>query len=251
MSLHHLLRNWALALLQPLPLVGLTRIPRYVRDWRRFASLQRGARPALADSYPCLADWTSTTHFDPHYFYQGAWLARRLAVRRPAGLHVDVGSSVLTLSVLSAAVETLFLDIRPLVSHLRGLHCVAADIGRLPLRDGTVDSISCLHVIEHIGLGRYGDAIDPAGAASAAAQLAAVVAPGGRLYLSTPVGRGRVCFNAHRVFDPEAVPIMFPGLSLVEFCYVDDAGVFHEGVATERAGGCDYACGMFILERPA
>ena len=73
-----LLRNWVMAFLAPRPLVGLFYLPRYLRHWREYTS--RAAGPALrfADSYPCLGDWTSHTPFDPHYFYQGAWLARRV-----------------------------------------------------------------------------------------------------------------------------------------------------------------------------
>lgn len=250
MSARQLLRNWALAFLTPRPLIGAFHLPRYFRDWRRFARSAGAQRPRLTDSYPCLGDWTTGTPFDAHYFYQGAWLARRLADRRPNALHVDVGSSVLTVSVLSAFAETAFVDLRPLGSRLGGLHCVAADIGQLPFAPRSLDSLSCLHVIEHIGLGRYGDTVEPEGSVRAAAVLASLVAPGGRLYLSTPVGRERVCFNAHRVFSPETIAAMFGGLTLQEFSCVDDAGRFHERVAPRTAAHFDYGCGLFLFERP-
>src|SRR4051812_43996008 len=193
-----LLRNWVLAFLTPRPLVGALYLPRYLSHWRAY-SRRAGKRAArFADSYPCLGDWTSATPFDAHYFYQGAWLARRLAARRPTE-HVDVGSSALMLSVLSATTPVRHFDFRPLQAALPGLQCAAGDILALPLAAGSVASLSCLHVIEHIGLGRYGDPIDPEGSARAARELARVLAPGGRLYLSVPVGRERTCFNAHRV----------------------------------------------------
>jgi hypothetical protein len=231
--------------------VGLFFLPRYVRDWLAFARSAGQDRLRLADSYPCLTDWSSSTPFDPHYFYQGAWLARRLADRKPNGLHVDVGSSVLTISVLSAFTETAFVDLRPLGSRLRGLHSIAADVGRLPFADRSIASVSCLHVIEHIGLGRYGDDIDPRGSVNAAGALAALTAPGGRLYLSTPVGRERVCFNAHRVFAPETIAGWFSDMRLVEFSCIDDAGFFHEDVPMTSAAHYEYGCGLFVLERPA
>jgi SAM-dependent methyltransferase len=243
MNLAVALKNWLLAFLLPKPIVGVFGLPKYVRDWRRWHNL--GGRPLnLRDSHPCLCDWVSTTPFDPHYFYQGAWLARRIADMRPAR-HVDVGSSVLTLSVLSATTETLFIDRRPLPVQLPGLRCEEGDILALPFADGSVVSLSCLHVIEHIGLGRYGDPIDPAGSARAAQELARVLAPGGRLYLSTPVGRERVCFNAHRVFAPETVIAMFDSLCLESFGWVDDRGALHMAARPDDARGAEYGCGLF------
>src|SRR5262245_37549783 len=236
--MNRLLRNWGLAFLLPRPFAGLLGLPRYLRHWREYS---RRAEPPLRwkDSYPCLGDWTSHTPFDAHYFYQGAWLARRVASRNPAR-HVDVASSALTLSVLSATTETFHIDYRPLAAQLPGLRCVAGDILDLPLADASVASLSCLHVIEHIGLGRYGDPIDPDGSAKAARQLARVLAPGGRLYLSVPVGRERTCFNAHRVFDPRTVLALFAPLELEAFALVDDAGQFREGAPLEAASGLDY-----------
>jgi SAM-dependent methyltransferase len=237
------LRNWLFAFLTPRPLVGLLHLPRYFRDWRRFNALGRQSL-GWRDAYPCLGDWVRETPFDAHYFYQGAWLARRLVAAKPA-LHLDVGSSILTMGMASAVAETVFIDFRPLKARAPGMYSVAGDITRLPLRTDSLRSVSSLHVIEHIGLGRYGDPLDPQGSAKAAADLARVVAPGGRLYLSTPVGRERVCFNAHRVFRPGSVVRMLDPLRLVRFALVDDAGGFHEDADTARADSLDYGCGLF------
>jgi len=244
-----LLRNWVLALLVPRPLVGIFYLPRYFLHWRRYRRLAPGPGPRLADSWPCLGDWQPRTPFDPHYFYQGAWLARRLA-ERPRERHVDVGSSLLTLSVLSAAVPILHIDVRPPEANLPGMRVEAGDVLALRFADRSVASLSCLHVIEHVGLGRYGDPIDPEGARKAAAELARVLAPGGRLFVSTPVGRERVCFNAHRVFAAESVAAMFAPLRLERFGLVDDAGAWRESAKLEDARGLDYACGMFEFARP-
>ena len=245
-----LLRNWVMAFLAPRPLVGLLYLPRYLRHWREYAKRSLESPLRLIDSYPCLGDWTRTTPLDAHYFYQGAWLARRLAMHRPAK-HVDVGSSALMLSVLSATTEVLHVDYRPLQATLPGLRCVAGDILDLPLPEASVDSLSCLHVIEHIGLARYGDPIDPEGARKAAAELARVLAPGGRLYVSAPIGRERTCFNAHRVFDTESLRAMFAPLRLEGFALVDDAGRFRDPADQAAAAGLEYGCGMLELSRPA
>ena len=237
-----------MAFLAPRPLVGLFYLPRYIRHWWEFASRAAGPAPRFVDSYPCLGDWTARTPFDPHYFYQGAWLARRVA-SRPPFQHVDIGSSALTLSVLSATTNVLHLDYRPLDAELPGLRCERGDILALPLADASVASLSCLHVIEHIGLGRYGDPVDPDGARAAAAELARVLAPGGRLWVSAPVGRERICFNAHRVFFAETLLAMFAPLRLEGFALVDDTGRFRDPAPLEAAGGLAYGCGMFEFSK--
>lgn len=239
---------WVLPFVDPRRLASLARVPRFLAELREYRRRSNNERVSIADAYPCLTDRSGTTPFDPHYFYQGAWLARALATDRPTQ-HVDVGSSVLMLSTISAAVPTVFVDYRPLPVTLSGLHCLAGDVCRLPFADGSVPSLSCLHVIEHVGLGRYGDALDPDGPGKAARELARVLAPGGRLYLSVPVGRERVCFNAHRVFAPQTILAKLDGLALERFSLVDDDGRFTEDATTDSARGLDYGCGMFALGR--
>lgn len=244
----NILRRWVAALLFPRPLVGLLYLPAYVRDWRRFKTLAGRNALTLEDSHPCLTDRVASTPFDPHYFYQGAWLARQLAQQRPSS-HVDIGSSVLTMSVLSAIVDTVFVDYRPLRTALPGLSAVAGDIAHLPFGTGAVASLSCLHVIEHIGLGRYGDPVDPEGSVKAAQELQRVLMPGGQLYLSVPIGRERVCFNAHRVFAPATIMHLFAGLTLTDFAYVDDAGKYVPDARPDASTALDYGCGLFVFQK--
>ncbi len=244
-----LARNWATALLYPRPVVGLLYLPRFIGHWVKYARTAGAQKVGVLDSYPCLCDWTMHTPFDAHYFYQGAWLARRLGESK-LHQHVDVGSSVLTMSVLSAWVDTVFVDYRPLKVSLPGLSSVAGDILRLPFTDNSLYSLSCLHVIEHIGLGRYGDPIDPQGSIKAAYELQRIMRPGGKLFLSLPIGRERVCYNAHRVHAPDSVIRIFEKLKLVEFSYVDDAGELRERRMPSSASELQYGCGMFEFEKP-
>jgi SAM-dependent methyltransferase len=121
---------------------------------------------------------------------------------------------------------------------------VAGSVLDLPFADGSLESVSCLHVAEHIGLGRYGDPLDPLGTRNAAAELRRVLAPGGQLLFSLPVGRPRVESNAHRVHDPLEVRSWFADLELVEFAGVDDAQVFRRHRSLDELAGSTYACGM-------
>ena len=118
-------------------------------------------------------------------------------------------------------------------------------------------SLSCLHVIEHIGLGRYGDPLDPLGPERAGREIVRVLRANGRAYISTPVGRPRVQFNGQRVFAIQEVLEIFRGLTLVEFSLVDARGALREkadaGTAdiNEEGAGLDCGLGMFVLQKPA
>lgn len=244
MSLRGLARQWVLPFIDPRRLWALVRIPGFLMEWRAFRRGGGAMSAPFADLYPCLDDRTGTTPFDAHYFYQAAWLARRLATACP-DLHTDVGSSVNMLSAISAWQPTVFLDYRPLQVNLDGLACVAGTITALPFDDGTVSSLSCLHVIEHIGLGRYGDPMDADGSLRACAELQRVLAPDGRLYLSVPVGRERVCFNAHRVFSPQSIVDSLPSLQLLGFSLIRDDAVFVVDASFAMACEQEYGCGLF------
>lgn len=249
LSRNSAIARWGGAFLGPHIVASVRALPRYFADWFVYQNAAPGQKISFSDSYPCLIDRVKSTPFDPHYFFQAAWLARRLQENRPL-FHVDVGSSAMMINVLSASVNTVFVDYRPLRACLSNLSSLAGDIVRLPFRDGSVASLSCLHVIEHVGLGRYGDPLEPAGSRLAAAELQRVVQPGGRLFLSSPVGRERVCFNAHRVHAPATIQSYLPGLRLEAFSLVDDAGRFREHVSPESAACLEYGCGLFEFVKP-
>lgn len=242
-------RRWVLPFVDPHHLFSIAHYPKFLFELKRYRSLAAGESVAWHDAYPCLSDRVTRTPFDPHYFYQGAWLARRLSLMKPS-LHVDVGSSVAMVSVLSAGVPMIFLDYRPLAVKLAGLQSVAGNAAILPFPDGSVLSLSSLHVIEHVGLGRYGDPLDPEGTRRAAVELQRVLRPSGRLFLSVPVGRERVCFNAHRVHAPDTIQSYVPALRLESFSLVDDAGQFNENVSLKVAADLEYGCGLFEFVKP-
>ncbi len=78
------------------------------------------------------------------------------------------------------------------------------------------DLVTCMSTIEHVGLGRYGDPIDPEGDLRMFANLASVVRPGGRLVVSFPEGPGCVHFNLHRIYSTHRRDRMFRGFRLLE-----------------------------------
>src|SRR5262249_1552162 len=147
------------------------------------------------------------------------------------------------------AVPVAFVDIRPLPVDLPNFRSLAGDLLALPFEDGEVESLSCLHVAEHVGLGRYGDELAVDGTARACAELARVLGVGGDLFFSLPVGRPRVCFNAHRIHHPLHVLEYLAGLELREFSLVDDSYRYVADADRVAAGRLEYGCGLFWFSR--
>jgi SAM-dependent methyltransferase len=197
-----------------------------------------------------LEDKTATTGFDAHYVYLGAWAFRQIVTNRPER-HVDIGAQIGWVTCLASVTKVVFLDVRPFPGSVEGLQSRAGDILALPFGDLELSSVSCLHVAEHIGLGRYGDAIDPLGTRKAIEELTRVLAVGGRLYFALPVGRPKVVFNAHRIHDPTTILQWFGegGLRVEEFAAVDDGGRFCPHAEPRDFRDQRYACGMYLVRR--
>lgn len=225
-------------------LLGLKNYLLYWRDWLAYSRMPDSEPLALRDAYPCLYDRVPTTPFDVHYFYQDIW-AFKLIQESRVDLHVDVGSRAILVGMLSTVTRVTFVDIRPLKADLDGLEFKSGSVLHLPFDDKSILSLSCLHVAEHIGLGRYGDPLDPQGTWKACRELARVLAPGGNLFFSVPVGLPRVCFNAHRIHSPQQILDYFQGLKLIKFTAVTDQREFVEDVVPEDLVDSQYACGLF------
>lgn len=225
----------------------LKNIPKYVSffsELRHYKSMEGAEDISMRDLYPILDERTSTTAFDTHYFYQGIWAFQKI-LENGVEAHVDVGSKVDYVGFLSTITQVTFIDIRPLITDLPNLDSKPGSILGMPYPDGSVSSLSCLHVAEHIGLGRYGDPLDPLGTVKACRELQRALAPGGNLYFGLPIGRPRVCFNAHRIHSTEQILEYFSGLKLVEFSFVDDKGHFLKNVDPSIGRGAKYGCGLF------
>ncbi len=200
------------------------------------------------DLFPCLDDATSTTGYDTHYVNHPAWAARIIKQNNPAK-HIDISSTLHFCSMLSAFVPTEFYDYRPADLTLSGLFCGKADLTSLFFDSNSVESISCMHTIEHIGLGRYGDPIDPLGDKKAIDELIRVTSPGGTLLFVTPVGQPRIQFNAHRIYSFEMIIDLFKGLHLQDFSLVLDNGKFINNADPKLVAEQRYGCGCFWFKK--
>ena len=199
--------------------------------------------PSLVYLYPCVYDATSKTEIEPTYFYQDAWAFEHIVTNRPAS-HVDIGSHHKYVALLSKVLPVTMVDIRPLSLPLESLTFRQGSILNLPYECGSVPSVSSLCVVEHIGLGRYGDPLDPQGTEKAIAELKRIVAPGGDLYLSIPLDdENRTYFNAHRAFSEDYLLSLFKPFDVVDKRYI-----FGDNFCAERRSG--FGTGCYWLRRP-
>ena len=228
----------------------LVEAPLYIRNLLRYRSGDTAEFPVrLRYLYPVLGERHATAGTaSGHYFHQDIWAARHVHYAAPVK-HVDVGSSVAGfVAHLLCFRDVEYVDIRPLNTNVEGLHFMQGDLlNGLPYPDGSVESLSALHVVEHIGLGRYGDPVDPAGWRKSIDELKRVAAPGGRLYFSTPIGKQRLEFDGHRVFDPRTITRAFEPFRLLEFSYVDDRGDHVRDADISSFRGW-YCAGLFLFE---
>ena len=204
--------NWLLSSqfgISPQLLVNSLRgLPRFLYDWWNFRKNYQGALIWM----PCLHDrYKEGGSTKSEYFWQDLLVARWIHESAPVK-HVDIGSRVDGFVAHVASFREIeVIDLRPISSTIPGITFKQADfmnsesMAKIGAELEYCDSLSCLHTIEHAGLGRYGDLIDPTGYRSGIENIASLIADGGTLYLSTPIGRERVEFNANWVFDPRTI----------------------------------------------
>lgn len=222
--------------------------------WNQYDQFSAGSKRFIVrkeDIFPCIGDDTANTGFDPHYIYHTAWAARRIVDKKPAH-HTDISSLLYFSTLLSAAVPVKFYDYRPAQITLSGLETGKGDLCKLDFSSNSIHSLSCMHTIEHVGLGRYGDPVDSEGDLKAIEELKRVLAPGGSLYFVVPVGKPKVCFNAHRIYSYEQIVESMHPLVLEEFSLIPDNGAqvgIIEHASPHLVQEQVYACGLFLFRK--
>ncbi len=187
-----------------------------------------------------------------HYFHQDLWASQHL-YNSGVKEHIDIGSRLdgFVLAALSFA-HVKYVDIRPLQCDVNGLTFIQGSILKLPFESNSIKSLSCLHVLEHIGLGRYSDPVMPEGHIIGAKELQRVLDNDGVLLFSTPVGKEKLCFDAHRVFSPYTIVEIFNELTLEAFHLIGDkAEKIQLNASLDDALKCNYGCGLFVFRRKA
>lgn len=237
--------------------MGMKGVIPFVRDYNKFKNqFKKQADFTSIGFYPLLADrYDAAGVASGHYFHQDLFVARKIFEANPRR-HVDVGSRIDGFVAHVASFREIeIIDIRQIESKSKNIKFMQADLmsDSFSFAEKT-PSLSCLHAIEHFGLGRYGDPLDLEGHKKGITNLVSCLEDNGTLYLSTPVGRPRIEFNAHRVFDIHYLLQIFEtaGLSLQSFAYVDDQGELIESAdpfttAGKKNFNLEYGCGIFVL----
>lgn len=207
------------------------------------------------NTLPMLLDCKKQAANLGEYFWQDLYVAKKIIAENPRR-HIDVGSRIDGFIAHLACVRNVeIFDIRELQSKIENVQYVQWDITN-PRKnlEGVSDCVTCLHTLEHIGLGRYGDGIEPNGWKQGFASLSKLVAPGGGLWISVPVGQQRIEFNAHRVFAPMTIcqEAKCHDLTLEEFCFIEN-GVLSVSKDIEKDFAKiilkDYCLGIYHFRR--
>lgn len=237
---------------------SLTGLPWFFRDYYRFRKKSKDFIDfKFGRLYPCLTDKNNLSgNLADHYFYQDLLVANRIFENKPVK-HVDIGSRIdgFVAHVASFRQVEVF-DIRPLNLNITNIKFTRADFMKpdSALKDYT-DSISCLHALEHFGLGRYGDPMDINGHLRGLEAIYAVLKKEGKFYFSSPIGSQRIEFNAHRIFSVSYLLMLFQGKYAIDsFSYIDDKGKLHENAELTEDNirtnfGCIYGCGIFEMTK--
>jgi SAM-dependent methyltransferase len=247
------LKNTLIALINPvinlkLFFLGIKRYFNFIRDLQKYRSMKGAEKIKIHQLSPRLHDKTSGAGIDDTSLYQNVWA---LDLIRKSGIsqHIDIGSHTQFIGMLSNILPVTYIELRPFDVDLPNLTFKQGSILELPYEDNSIASLSCLHTIEHIGLGRYGDPLDPEGSVRSIKELQRVIKPGGNLYVSTPVGFPRTNFNAHRVFSPQFIIDEFDQLELVELSGVGANKKFHRNIDPLLLSDNHYGLGLFWFKK--
>jgi hypothetical protein len=197
-------------------------LEKFLTQRQNFVSASKTLRPEFLDYYdqPCLDEDTNQTSFDLHYLYSFAWALRRVLSNSPKH-HVDIGSSLYLSAGVSAEIPTTFIDFRPAKIELKNLSCAQGDLSdSTQWRHRHLESVSCIHVVEHIGLAQYGDPLDVNADVTAIRNLISAAKIGGKIYFSVPVGRPEIYFNAHRIYKARWIAEFFAPFCLLNNFYL-------------------------------
>lgn len=231
-------------------ILNIVLTPFILLDYLKYKSIDTEKRFSvkLKDFYPQIKDKTITTHFDTHYVYHTSWAGRKIKEINPK-FHTDISSSLYFSGIVSAFIPIKFYDYRPAQLKLSNLESLPGDLMKLPFANNSINSLSCMHTIEHIGLGRYGDPLDPNGDIKATTELKRVLSNEGSLLFVTPVGKTKIQFNAHRIYSYDMIMKMFQDLKLIEFSLVTDTGDFIENASPDLVKQQEYGCGCFWFKK--
>ena len=197
-------------------------------------------------------DWGNVHPFNRDLVYLTYWAMRKLYLYQPEK-HIDISSDIRFATLLSTFIKTEYYDIREINIQLPYLKTGIADLTQLPFKDNSIESISCMHVVEHLGLGRYGDVLNPNADLLAINEIVRVVKPGGKIFFMVPIGKPKIVFNAHRIYSYDQIQNYFSDLRQEEFVLIPDNPKDGHLIKNPSAKLIDeqrIGCGCWIFIKP-
>jgi SAM-dependent methyltransferase len=237
-------------------LKSLRGIPRFLKDWREFSQKYDGVLTLT----PCLHDrYEEGGSTNTEYFWQDLLVARCIFEAKPEK-HVDVGSRVDGFVAHVASYREIeVFDVRPIRAKIANISFKQVDlmngVDASVASAGYCDSISCLHALEHFGLGRYGDPVDANGYVRGLENMVRLLRPGGTFYLAVPIGREKVEFNANRIFDPRTIIRLAQAnaLSLQRLVVISNGSTIKDTLLTDdelqALANEHYSLGIFVFKK--
>jgi hypothetical protein len=239
--------------LNPGKIIAFKNFPRYLKNFKEYRRL--GGK--VSNFHIILDNFNEQAGIAKgHYFHTDLLIANQIFQKKPKR-HVDIGSRIDGFVAHVASFRKIeVFDIRGLenIGHENIIFKKYDVLARGSIQEELTDSLSCLHVIEHVGLGRYGDTIDPMGHTKGLNEILKLLEEDGMFYVSIPIGRkNEVHFNAHRVFHPLDIlswRLFGCELSLERFDYVDDAGNLNKNFDLfNKKIEVLYGCGIYHFRK--
>jgi len=184
-----------------------------------------------------------------------SWVTVHLPAQPCHVLDVGCVGSVLTGIASRFGHMVCAVDLRDIEYEMPRVEFRKGDVCELDFADARFDIIMNCSTVEHVGLrDRYASTERPDGDLVLMRTLNGVLAPGGRMILTVPVGRDATIAPYHRIYGAMRLPRL-----------LDNYGVLEEEYWTKGADGlwrkCDraeamstrgsadhYALGLFVLE---
>lgn len=217
--------------------------PQYHLRWRRLAAWLDFA-PGLKGRLAGLARRGLTRIFEP-----GLVTTERVVeypfvfqhLGRANGLVLDLGCchSRLPIALASRGFPVIGMDFNPYAFAHPRLRTVRGDILHAPFGDDTVSAVLAISVIEHIGIGHYGDPTGTGADLSAVREIARVLRPGGRAIITVPFGRP-LTNDWMRVYDAARLRALLAPLRVEEADYAVSRNGLWAPAAEEEAGTIDW-----------
>lgn len=251
-------KSYLKAYLRAWYVIGIWRFPLYIKrlcefllEYRKIKAMKNLNQDfKLFASSPELWDKHDSSGAFGIYCYQDSWAFGHVNETKPEIL-VDIASSVYFVAFAAKITKVVSIDIRTLRTSIPTIEYRRGDITELPFENNSVEAISTLSVIEHIGLGRYGDILDLDGMEKGIKELIRVLKPGGMLLVAFPVGEDNIiCFNAHRICTPEKVFEFFSTLDLIDEKYALSDKIISREQFDDLKRPYAYGCYRFTKKLP-